>query len=117
VDSHVHCKSSKILVAFITRHAGSKTLLQQDPPVLNSKCRLTQVVLYNGGQMVAKLGCESKPMEKYILSSLWHKNHQKTQFVQLVNFRFSVPISFTESELVVCVCVCALVMQMLASCG
>ena len=79
MDSHVQCKSSKILVAFITRHAGGKTLLQQDPPVLNSECQLTQVVLYNGGKMVAKLGSESKPMVKYILSPIWHKNHQKTQ--------------------------------------
>jgi len=34
VDSHVQCKSSKILVAFITRHAGGKTL--QDL----TKCRI-----------------------------------------------------------------------------
>ena len=27
---------------------GSKTLLQQNPPVLNSGCQLTQVNLYNG---------------------------------------------------------------------
>ena len=77
--SRAHGKGGKILVAFITRHAGGKTLLQQDPPVLNSKCRLTQDVLYNGGKTVAKLGCESKPTVKYILSPLWHKNQQKTQ--------------------------------------
>ena len=29
-------------------HAGSKTLLQQNPPVLHWGCRLVQVVLYNG---------------------------------------------------------------------
>ena len=28
-------------------HVGSKTLLQQDPPVLNRECRLTQIILYN----------------------------------------------------------------------
>jgi len=33
-------------------HAGSKTLLQQNPPVLNWECLLTQVVLYNGRKMV-----------------------------------------------------------------
>ena len=31
---------------------GSKTLLQQNPPVLNWGCRLTQDVLYNGRKMV-----------------------------------------------------------------
>ena len=31
---------------------GSKTLLQQNPPVLNWECQLTQVVLYNGHKMV-----------------------------------------------------------------
>ena len=29
-------------------HAGSKTLHQQHPPVLNRRCRLTQVDMYNG---------------------------------------------------------------------
>ena len=29
-------------------HVGSTTLLQQNPPVLNLRCQLTQVVLYNG---------------------------------------------------------------------
>ena len=33
-------------------HAGSKTLHQQNPPVLNWRCRLTQVDLYNGRKMV-----------------------------------------------------------------
>jgi len=32
-------------------HAGSKTLLQQNPPVLNWVCQLTHVVLY-GSKMV-----------------------------------------------------------------
>ena len=30
---------------------GSKTLHQQNPPVLNWSCRLTQVELYNGREM------------------------------------------------------------------
>jgi len=33
-------------------HVGSKTLHQQKPPVLNWRCRLTQVDMYNGRQMV-----------------------------------------------------------------
>jgi len=33
-------------------HAGSKTLHQQNPPVLNWRCRLTQVDLYNGRKTV-----------------------------------------------------------------
>jgi len=33
-------------------HAGSKALQQQNPPVLNWKCRLTQVDLYNGRKTV-----------------------------------------------------------------
>jgi len=33
-------------------HACSKNLLRQNPPVLNWKCRLTQVVMYNGCKMV-----------------------------------------------------------------
>jgi len=33
-------------------HEGSKTLLQQNPPVLNCGCRLMQVVPYNGCKMV-----------------------------------------------------------------
>jgi len=33
-------------------HAGSKTLHEQNPPVLNWRCRLTQVDLYNGRKMV-----------------------------------------------------------------
>jgi len=33
-------------------HAGSKTLFQQNPPVLNWGCQLTQVVLYNGRKTV-----------------------------------------------------------------
>jgi len=31
---------------------GSKTLLQQNPPVLNWGCRLWQVVLYSGRRLV-----------------------------------------------------------------
>ena len=34
-------------------HAGSKTLHQQNPPVLNGRCRLMQVDLYNGHKTVA----------------------------------------------------------------
>jgi len=33
-------------------HAGSKTLHQQNPPVLNWRCRLTQVDLYNDNKTV-----------------------------------------------------------------
>ena len=33
-------------------YVGIKTLLQQNPPVLNWQCRLTQVVLYNGCKMI-----------------------------------------------------------------
>jgi len=33
-------------------HAGSKTLHQQNPPVLNWRCQLTQVDLYNDCRMV-----------------------------------------------------------------
>jgi len=33
-------------------HAGCKTLLQENPPVLNLGCQLIQVVLYNGCKMV-----------------------------------------------------------------
>jgi len=33
-------------------HAGSKTLLQQNPPVLNWGCRLIQVNMYNGCKTV-----------------------------------------------------------------
>jgi len=33
-------------------HAGRKTFLQQNPPVLNIVCPLMQVVLYNGHKMV-----------------------------------------------------------------
>jgi len=33
-------------------HVGSRTLLQQNPPVLNWRCRLTQVVLCNGRKTV-----------------------------------------------------------------
>ena len=32
--------------------ASSKTLHQQNPPVLNWRCQLTQVDLYNGRKMV-----------------------------------------------------------------
>ena len=38
-------------------NARSKTLLQQNPPVLNWGCRLTQVVLYNGRKTVVVV-CE-----------------------------------------------------------
>jgi len=33
-------------------HVGGKTLHQQNLPVLNWRCRLTQVDLYNGREMV-----------------------------------------------------------------
>jgi len=33
-------------------HAGSKTLLQQNPPVLNWQCRLTLLVLNNGHKVL-----------------------------------------------------------------
>ena len=33
-------------------HAGSKTFHQQNPPVLNWRCQITQVDLYNGGKTV-----------------------------------------------------------------
>ena len=36
-------------------HAGRKTLRQQNPPVLNWRCRLTQVDLYNGRKTVVVL--------------------------------------------------------------
>jgi len=35
------------------RHAGSNTLHQQNPPVVNWRCRLTQVDLYNGRNTMA----------------------------------------------------------------
>ena len=34
---------------------GSLTLLQQNPPVLNWQCQLTQVDLYNGRTLVVVL--------------------------------------------------------------
>ena len=36
-------------------HAGSKTLHQQNPPVLNWRCRLTHADLYNGRK--TRVGC------------------------------------------------------------
>jgi len=33
------------------RHVGSKTVHQQNPPVLNWRCSLTQVDMYNGHKM------------------------------------------------------------------
>jgi len=40
-------------------HAGSKTSLQQNTPVLNWGCRLTQVVLYNGHKTIVVVDCQS----------------------------------------------------------
>ena len=37
-------------------HAGSKTMHKQNPPVLNWRCRLTQVNLYNGLMAVKSVG-------------------------------------------------------------
>ena len=59
--SRAHGKGGKILVAFITRHAGGKTLLHQDHPVVNSGCRLMQVVLYNGGKWWPNLDVRVNP--------------------------------------------------------
>ena len=36
----------------ISSHVGSKTLYQQNPPVLNWRCQLTQVDLHNGHKTV-----------------------------------------------------------------
>jgi len=38
---------SKYTSCYRQEHAGSKTLLQQNPPVINFGCRLIQMVLYN----------------------------------------------------------------------
>jgi len=38
-------------------HAGSKTLHQQNPPVLNWRCRPTQADLYNGRKMGGWVDC------------------------------------------------------------
>ena len=37
---------------FQQEHAGSKTLHQQNPPVLSWRCRLTQFELYSGSKTV-----------------------------------------------------------------
>jgi len=39
--------------SFMQVHVDSKTLHQQNPPVLNGRYRLTQVDLYNGRKMMA----------------------------------------------------------------
>jgi len=36
---------------------GSKSLLQENPPVLNCGCWLTQIVLYNGHKTVLVVVC------------------------------------------------------------
>jgi len=41
-------------------HAGSKTSLQQNTPVLNGGCRLTQVVLYNGHKTIVVVVLDCK---------------------------------------------------------
>jgi len=38
---------SKYTSCYQQEHAGSKTLLQQNPPVINFGCQLIQMVLYN----------------------------------------------------------------------
>jgi len=45
-------------------HADSKTLLQQNPPVLNWGCQLTQVVLYNGRKTVVIVVVFGRPLVK-----------------------------------------------------
>ena len=40
-------------------HAGSKTLHLQNPPVLNWRCQLMQVYLYNGRKMVVVVCLEN----------------------------------------------------------
>ena len=43
-------------------HAGSKILLQQDPPVLNWMCQQTQVVLCNGCKMLVGSCSVTEPL-------------------------------------------------------
>ena len=44
----LYCKFLEYGICRQQGHAGSKTLHQQNPPVLNWRCRLMQVDLYNG---------------------------------------------------------------------
>jgi len=55
------CRKTKVafknysysISSFMQVHVDSKTLHQQNPPVLNGRYRLTQVDLYNGHKMMA----------------------------------------------------------------
>ena len=49
-------------------HVVSKSLLQQDPPVLNWGCWLTQVVLHNGRMTVVGSSSSSSGRNEYDLS-------------------------------------------------
>jgi len=40
--------NNNIIHQLLRGHAGRKTLHQQNPPVLNWRCRLAQVDMYNG---------------------------------------------------------------------
>ena len=48
-------------------HAGSKTLQQRNPPVLNWRCRLTQVDLYNGRKTGGWLVLYSRLRQLYVV--------------------------------------------------
>ena len=52
-------------------HAGSKTLRQQNPTVLNWRCQLTQVDLYNHIMVVKRLLLSSSSLRSiFVLSVL-----------------------------------------------
>ena len=52
VDNTLEDNSSVFSLVQMQGHAGSKTLHQQNPPVLNWGCRLMQVDVYNGFKTV-----------------------------------------------------------------
>jgi len=72
---------------------GSKTLLRQNPPILNWGCRLMEVVLYTGDQsfrVTAARAWNSLPTSVTTETSLASKNNKKHFFSQSRSRSFSL---------------------------
>ena len=61
----------------LARHAGSKTLHQQNPPVLNWKCWLMQTGLHTGCKMVVVVVYQQHLFNILFFRTAWICPHQK----------------------------------------
>jgi len=105
VDSTVEENSSVfslIHMRWLQGHADSKTVHQQNPPVLNWRCQLMQVDLYNGRKTVVVVGVWFRTLQTCHNFRRWFRLDFVRRRIRRVELVYSATTGLTRSTICQC---------------